>query len=69
MAKTKLNQVIAVVSGQKSECEKALTEVYQSFDAAFVTFAVSVVLSSVLCWWLPKIESARGPLTIVADEQ
>ena len=32
MAKTKLNQVIAVVSGQKSEAEKALTEVYHAFQ-------------------------------------
>ena len=32
MAKTKLNQVIAVVSGQKSEAEKTLTEVYHAFQ-------------------------------------
>jgi hypothetical protein len=32
MAKTKLNQVVAVVSGQKSELEKALTEVYHAFQ-------------------------------------
>ena len=30
----------------------------QSFDAAFITFAISVVASSVLCWWLPRPEAA-----------
>jgi len=32
MGKTKLNQVIAVVFGQKSETEKTLTEVYHAFQ-------------------------------------